>query len=256
MHPDDHDLYSSKRLIYSVVITLILLLPPVALAIWTHFGDDHLLRYGMRPWDLTGLLGILTMPFLHGGPDHLISNIIPFFVLGSGLFYFYRETAWKVLCWITILTGIWLWFIGKPGSNHIGASGVVYGLVAFHLTSGAIRKNRNLLAFALLVVFLYGGFIWSVFPDFFPDRNISWEGHLAGLTAGIAIAWLFRRKGPKPDPVMPDDEESDDELSDEPENDPDLQNASDQDDHVENRGTAGNQSTTLDAGHPYRYHAT
>ena len=195
-----------KRLKYSLIIAFLLLMAPWAIEIahalhWADWND-----FGMRPRDLSGLAGIFTMPFLHGDFKHLLSNSIPFLVLGSALFYFYREASWKVLGGILLGTGIILWIIGKHGTNHIGASGMVYGLVAFHLTGGIIRKNRNLMAFSLLVVFLYGGFIWSLFPDFFPDRNISWEGHLAGLISGLVMALLCRKCGPAPDPVLVDEE--------------------------------------------------
>jgi membrane associated rhomboid family serine protease len=206
---------SPKRLLYSLSVTGLLLLIPWALEISFALGGPDWKDFGLRPRDFNGLWGILTMSFLHSGFQHLLSNSIPFLVLGSALFYFYRESSWKVLGGILLGTGLILWFIGRYGTNHIGASGLVYGLVAFHLTSGMIRKNRNLMAFSLLVVFLYGGFIWSIFPDFFPDQNISWEGHLAGIISGIVMAVLCRRCGPAPDPVMQDEEVEEVEIVEE-----------------------------------------
>lgn len=197
---------SRKRLTYDLAIILILLLVPWVIEIFHALGWISWKDLGLRPRSVSGLTGIFTMPFLHGDFKHLLSNSIPFLVLGSALFYFYREASWRVLGGILLGTGLILWFIGKHGTNHIGASGMVYGLVAYHLTGGLIRKNRNLMAFALLVVFLYGGFIWSLFPDFFPDQNISWEGHLAGLISGVVMAILCRKCGPAPDPVMADEE--------------------------------------------------
>ncbi len=152
---------------------------------------------------------------------------------------------------IIILSGTIIWFIGNRGTIHIGASGVIYGMAGFHLTSGIIRRNRNLMAFALLVVFLYGGLIWSIFPDFFPGRNISWEGHLAGLLSGVVLAVIYRNSGPGADPDPSDIEEEDDD--DNP--DVDLQNESDikgsRKDDIDNRG---NISTTFPGGNHVRYH--
>jgi len=45
-----------------------------------------------------------------------------------------------------------------------------------------------------LVVFLYGGIVWGVFPI---KEEISWEGHLFGLIAGILVAFNYRKEGPK-----------------------------------------------------------
>jgi hypothetical protein len=80
---------------------------------------------------------------------------------------------------------------------HIGSSGVVYALAAYHLTGALVRRRYDLAAFALIVVFFYGSMIWGFFPDFFPERNISWESHLMGAVTGIILALLFRHEGPE-----------------------------------------------------------
>lgn len=80
---------------------------------------------------------------------------------------------------------------------HIGASGVVYALMAFHVLSGMVRKNPRLLAISLLIVFFYGGMIWGIFPDFIPGRAISWESHLAGTITGSILAIYYRKEGPQ-----------------------------------------------------------
>jgi membrane associated rhomboid family serine protease len=236
---------AGKRLLFSMVIMLFLLLLPWGVQLYIMLsGDASLVRFGLRPWDPGGLWGIASMHFLHGGFDHLFSNTIPLFVMGSGLFFYYREISWRVLLWMMLITGVFLWFIGAAGSNHVGSSGIVYALVGFHLTGGVIRRSRRLKAFALLVVFLYGGFVWSVFPDFFPDRNISWEGHLSGLTAGIILAWYYRSQGPLPDPRPADDDCMDDDDEECEETDSDV-----------NTGE-GNTTTTSPVASPYRYHVT
>ena len=155
-------------------------------------------NFGLYPLRIDGLLGIVTMPFLHGSWDHLMSNTMPFLFLGALLFYFYKELAWKVFLWIWLLTGVWLWF-GARGSYHIGASGMVYGLVSFLFFSGIFRNNRRLLILTLIVAFLYGGLIWGFFPEFFPQKNISWEGHLFGFISGLLMAVYYRKEGPPED---------------------------------------------------------
>ncbi|PJB58339.1 MAG: rhomboid family intramembrane serine protease [Bacteroidetes bacterium CG_4_9_14_3_um_filter_41_19] len=137
------------------------------------------------------------MPFIHGGWSHLMANTVPFLVLSTALFYFYREISWKVLIGIWLLSGMWVWFGGRP-SWHIGASGVIYGLSAFLFLSGIIRDVKGLAALSLIVAFLYGSMIWGVFPDFFPkEKNISWEGHLGGLVSGVIMALYYRTQGPQ-----------------------------------------------------------
>jgi membrane associated rhomboid family serine protease len=176
-------------------------------------------QYGMGPKSLIGLRGIITYPFLHKDLSHLFSNSVPLIFLGTALFYYYRDVSRSIFLQLFLISGFWLWVIGAEGSIHIGASGLVYGLAAFHITSGIIKRNKRLLAFALVVIFLYGSMVWGVFPDFFPHRNISWEGHLMGMVAGIVLAFYHRRHGPQRDryqyewdELEEDDDEEDNET--------------------------------------------
>ena len=82
-----------------------------------------------------------------------------------------------------------LWIAGRP-AWHIGASGLVYGLASFVFVSGFIRRNIRMIAISLLVVFLYGGMIWHMFPIEINDP-ISWEGHLFGAIGGSISALYF-----------------------------------------------------------------
>lgn len=153
----------------------------------------NLYNLGVYPRTLKGLLGIVLMPFIHSDFKHLLSNSIPLVVMGGGIIYFYRSLSYKVFAIIWIVSGICVWIGGRP-SYHIGASGIVYGLAAFLFFSGAIRRDPRLAAISLVIVFLYGGMIWGVFPIW---PSISWEGHLFGGIAGLACAIGYRHEGPK-----------------------------------------------------------
>lgn len=158
-------------------------------------------KLGVYPRETKGLIGILTSPFFHsthdslGNPDlsHIMNNSIPFLLLGTALFYNFKDLSYLIFIWLFIGTGLWVWSFGRS-ANHIGASGIVYALFGFIATSGFLRKNKNLLALSLLTVFVYGSLIWGIFPT---DPNISWEGHLSGLVMGIVLAIYFRKRGPK-----------------------------------------------------------
>jgi membrane associated rhomboid family serine protease len=134
-------------------------------------------------------------------------------VLGGAMIYFYRNIAYHVFLWIWLIDGVGVWLLGRE-AYHIGASGLVYGLASFLIFSGVLRKNRNLLALALIVVFVYGGLIWGMFP-YLPDT--SWEAHLFGFLAGVYFSIHYLRMGPPDDPVpdwMTEEEAAEDEIAD------------------------------------------
>lgn len=180
-------------------VTLQNLLPSlvfVALIVFVKLVENYLgykgIKLGVFPRTLEGLLGIITAPFIHGDWKHLFNNALPLIVLGTSLRFFYKEISKEVFFWSWLMSGLWLWSIGRP-SFHIGASGLVYALASFLFFSGLIRKHTRLMAVSLVVVFLYGSLIWGIFPI---KTHISWEGHLSGGIAGVLLAWWFREQGP------------------------------------------------------------
>lgn len=148
-------------------------------------------KYGVYPRDLTGFRGVFLTHFIHSNTQHLFNNSIPLFVLLSTVCFFYKESALKVLLWGGFLTGVLTWCIARE-SYHIGASGVVYLLFSFIFFSGVIKKYYRLVAVSLMIIFLYGGMIWYVFPI---KEGMSWEGHLSGFLVGLLFAFLYRKKG-------------------------------------------------------------
>ncbi len=156
-------------------------------------SEQPLVEYGVMPRTFSGLKGVITSPFIHGDLRHLISNSVPLLVLAGGLFYFYSSLAYRVIAGIFLLGGFWLWLGGRE-SFHIGASGLVYGLTTFLLFSGMFRRDVRLMALSMLVIFLYGGMVWGIFPLF---TGISWEAHLFGALAGMLFSFVYRKEGPQ-----------------------------------------------------------
>lgn len=148
-----------------------------------------LVRGGVFPRDINGLHGILTSPFIHSGFAHLVSNSVPFYILLFALVYFYRRFSYRIFWQIYLLSGLCVWLFGRE-AWHIGASGIVYGLAAFHFVSGVIRNDVRLLTISVVVVFLYGGMVWGMFPI---NPDISWESHLWGAASGVLLAIGYRK---------------------------------------------------------------
>lgn len=148
------------------------------------FGD-----YGILPRSWSGLRGILLSPFLHGDIKHLYNNSIPLLFLIALLRYFYREVSLQVLIFGILVSGFGTWLIGRE-NYHIGASGLIYVLVSFIFFKGVQTKYYRLVALSLVIVMLYGGTIWYIFPEV--DNQISWEGHLAGFITGFLFSILYK----------------------------------------------------------------
>jgi membrane associated rhomboid family serine protease len=147
---------------------------------------------GVFPRRASGLIGVLTAPFIHANFNHLINNSVPLFLLSAAIFFFYHKVAFRVHLYAWLITGIAVWLFARP-SHHIGASGLIYAFSSFLFFSGVIRQNVNLLAISLLVAFLYGSLVWGIFP-YKPD--MSWESHLMGMMAGLGLALYYRNEGP------------------------------------------------------------
>ena len=168
-------------------LSFVLLLWTVKSLEWSQQVD--LGHFGIFPRTLKGSLGIITGPLIHGDIFHLLSNTLPLIILGIGLYYFYHRIATEVVFWIYLASGFWVWLIGRD-AYHIGASGIVYGILSFLFFGGLLRKNTRSLAISMVVFFMYGSMVYGLFPG---DENISWESHLMGTLAGALCAFYFRK---------------------------------------------------------------
>jgi membrane associated rhomboid family serine protease len=200
-----------KRMLRSLVVPGIFVLIMWVIKIFETLSHTDLEIYGLAPLTLRGLPGIFLAPLLHANFSHLSANTIPFLFLGAMLFYFYRTIAWKIFWLIWLMTGMWVWVFARGDSVHVGASGVVYGLAAFLFLSGIIRRESGLMAITMLIAFLYGGLVWGVFPQLFPNQPISWESHLMGLLSGTILAIYYRKTGPQRQAWQWEEEEDQDE---------------------------------------------
>ncbi len=164
------------------------------LSMWLIFWIERkfhieLTSYGIYPRNFDGLIGIICAPFLHGNLEHLINNSIPIVVLIAALRYFYRKQSLYVLFFGILISGLLTWIIGRE-NYHIGASSLIYVLASFMFFKGIQSKYYRLVAVSFLVVLLYGGLVWYIFPGI--DENISWEGHLSGFVTGLGFSFFVK----------------------------------------------------------------
>ena len=153
-----------------------------------------LVQYGVYPRELSGLMGILWAPLIHGSLSHVFANTAPIIVLGTVILYSYPRSAKIVIPVIYLVAGVGVWLFARS-AYHIGASSLTFGMMFFIFTIGALRWDRRAIAFSLLVFFLYGGMIWGIFPN---APGISFEAHFFGAVIGTALAVLLKNYDPTP----------------------------------------------------------
>ena len=146
-----------------------------------HELDDD----GILPRRSDGLDGVLWAPLLHGGWAHLVANTLPVLVLGflalaGGLGQFIAVTAT-----VWLVSGLGTWLVGDQGTVHLGASGLVFGWMAFLLVRGFFAGSLRQIALAAVLFLLWGGMLWGVLPGV---PGVSWQGHLFGALGGLLAA--------------------------------------------------------------------
>jgi membrane associated rhomboid family serine protease len=159
-------------------------------------SDHRLDGNGIRPLEADGLWGIIFAPLLHANWQHLMANTLPALVLGflvtlAGLSRFLWATA---IIWI--LGGFGTWLIGNMGSqcgetDHIGASGLIFGWLTFLLVFGFFIRSGWQIVIGILVLIAYGGVLWGAVPVLNVCGGVSWQGHLCGAIAGVLAAYLL-----------------------------------------------------------------
>lgn len=167
--------------------------------LWDSLTNHRLDHNGIRPLETDGLWGILFAPLLHANWEHLIANTVPALVLGflmtlAGMSRFIFATA---IVWV--LGGFGTWLIGNVGthcpyvgvrceSNHIGASGLIFGWLAFLIVFGFFTRKIWEIVVGIIVLLVYGGVLLGVLPG---TPGVSWQGHLCGAIAGVIAAYLL-----------------------------------------------------------------
>jgi membrane associated rhomboid family serine protease len=178
----------------ATILTFVALLYLIELL--DQLSGGRLDQNGIRPMETDGLWGVLFAPVLHANWAHLLANTVPALVLGflvtlAGISRFVWSTA---IIWI--LGGLGTWLIGNLGAcpgptNHIGASGLIFGWLAFLLIFGWFTRKAWEIVVSIVVLIFYGGILWGAVPELDRCGGVSWQGHLCGAIAGVIAAYLL-----------------------------------------------------------------
>lgn len=155
--------------------------------------DLRLDRFGIEPRRFGGLDGVVLAPFLHDGLGHLLTNTLPFLILGGAIALGSLARFVQVTLVVALVGGMATWLAGPTGSTHVGASGLVFGYVAYLVSRGVFARKITYLLGGLLTLMVYGSVLWGVLPK----PGVSWQGHLFGAAAGVLAAWLLHGERPE-----------------------------------------------------------
>jgi membrane associated rhomboid family serine protease len=147
--------------------------------------------YGIEPRDPDGLFGIAAAPFLHAGFGHLISNTVPFVLMGLAIAFNGAVRVLAVTAIVALASGLGTWLVAPAGTVHIGASGLVFGFATYLLSRGIFDRNLLELGIGLVV-----GAVWGtvLLGGLLPAAGVSWQGHLFGALGGVLAAWLLSQR--------------------------------------------------------------
>ena len=135
----------------------------------------------IEPWRM------ITAGFVHS-PDnfwHILLNIYSIYIFGRVIEPMLGPVRFLVLYLVSIFGGsaMVLW-LSEPVVPVVGASGAFFGLMgAYLIMLRTIGDNSGLLV-GLIAVNLAFGFLVP---------GISWQGHLGGLLAGMAVTAVYAR---------------------------------------------------------------
>jgi membrane associated rhomboid family serine protease len=148
--------------------------------------------HGIVPRTWYGLQGILSAPLIHASLAHLVANTVPFLILGAlvllqGVF----ELVFVVVT-TALVAGAGTWLFGASNTEHVGASGVVFGLFGYLLFRMLFDRRLSSAVITLIVAIVYGA---AMLRSLIPADGISWTGHFFGFLAGILAARLRAPSG-------------------------------------------------------------
>ena len=147
--------------------------------------------FGVSPRDVAELPQILTAPLLHFGFEHLAANSLPFLVLGTLTRMAGRRAFWVATGLSIVVSGLFAWLLSAPLTVTAGASGLIFGWLAFLLVRGLMNGDWKQILISAAVFGFFGGMLWGVFPTM---PGVSWQGHLGGAVGGVLAAWWMRRR--------------------------------------------------------------
>jgi membrane associated rhomboid family serine protease len=178
--------------------------------LWAIFIVDVVLRvrrdyfladdFGLRPRDPDHAWGILTAHLLHANAAHIIANSLGLLILGWLSCRYSRSLTYIAMFVAALTAGTLTWLIGSWHDPrpvvHVGASGVIFGLIGFLLANAIVRFDWRAILIGLLVGWLFLDTLPGMLPSGTHGQPISWEMHMGGFIGGVLTSLVTRNRKP------------------------------------------------------------
>lgn len=177
-------------------------------------------QFGIYPrtFSLESIYGIAMSWTMHGDWNHLRNNLLILIQLIIPFVIFEKQVQLLKKFWqLVFVSGCATWILGGNNTIHIGASGLIFALIGYILSTGTYTVF-NLLRFKItkenlkslqsgnkydtMKGFIYFGlscfailelgYLQSILNGLFPQSSdgISLSAHFGGLIGGVLVGWL------------------------------------------------------------------
>jgi membrane associated rhomboid family serine protease len=137
---------------------------------------------------------IFTSAFFHLGLIHLGFNMYVLYLYGPIAERLYGPLEFGLIYVLSAAGGSILTILVDPFQEAAGASGAIFGVVG--LLFAASRRHHTVLGReARVMVAGIGTYLVVLLVFTFVVPNISWTGHLGGLTVGAVLGWILPPTG-------------------------------------------------------------
>lgn len=196
----------TKQQIADKTISVLLTLAFLYIPMWLIFLVNRVIPdqviypfFGIHPrsFDFFAPLSFMTSWLVHINYDHIANNSLSLFWLAFFIALFEKRSL-KLLIILIAASGLSTWLIGSSNTVHVGASGLIFAMFGYILSS-VIFGKKWLYLIPVFISLLYYGFVYytSFLKGMIPQDGISFAGHFGGCISGIIIGAFYEIKRKK-----------------------------------------------------------
>ena len=166
-----------------------------SMASWSRVFDDRLWASGDLVFGKNEYWRLFSSLFVHADLMHLMDNSILFLIFGTFLYYFYGSVVFPLMSLLVgvITAGISCW-VHEPKLHLVGASGMIYGMVAMWIV--LYVRFHTVYTVPIRILRVVGFCLVILFPTSFHEE-VDYLSHAIGFGVGVLAGVLMMPFGKK-----------------------------------------------------------